>query len=543
MVRHPYTLLHIARELGELSGARVVECYVHREDSFVMCCEHDGKVTDVEVYLTEPIVALSAREHRGRPRHHTRDVFPVLRSSRVLRVIQPKPDRVVIIETSTVNLVIRLFSGGRANVLCVNEQNLVIDCIRDRDKLVLHEISQAAEHGVRLLDMPPDVTVGYAVARCDYLLGPVYADEVCERAGVSAQHLWRELDDETKRKVQRVAEDVMEECRLDPPNVRLFERANGELIVSLIELQRLRRIGESSPRVLPLVEDALRGRFRERRFLQSRERLIRKVTRELRRAERAHEEVSAYMDRVTNAGFLRYKGDLLLSTPDVYKIGDERVELIGWEGERVLVELDPRLRYAENAQVYYQRARRVEAAATQAATRRPRLEQRIAEMQSLLQAINQASSYYELQVIMKNEQLDDTPTSTGKREQSPYRKFDLAEGWTLYVGRSAQNNDELTMRFAKQKDIWLHARGVSGSHAVLRSASSSKPPKNVLETAASIVAYYSKARNAKYTPVVYTMRSNVRKPKGSAVGAVVLDKEETIMVSPGLPPGSAESDV
>jgi predicted ribosome quality control (RQC) complex YloA/Tae2 family protein len=70
---------------------------------------------------------------------------------------------------------------------------------------------------------------------------------------------------------------------------------------------------------------------------------------------------------------------------------------------------------------------------------------------------------------------------------------------------------------------------------VLRSAQSTKPTKNILEKAAAIVAYYSKARNATYTPVVYTQRNNVRKPKGSAVGAVVLDREETIMIQPGLP--------
>ena len=63
---------------------------------------------------------------------------------------------------------------------------------------------------------------------------------------------------------------------------------------------------------------------------------------------------------------------------------------------------------------------------------------------------------------------------------SKYREFPLEEGFMLYVGKSAANNDELTMKFAKQNDIWLHARGVSGSHAVIRVTG--KNPQNALSS-------------------------------------------------------------
>jgi hypothetical protein len=34
----------------------------------------------------------------------------------------------------------------------------------------------------------------------------------------------------------------------------------------------------------------------------------------------------------------------------------------------------------------------------------------------------------------------------------------------------------------------------------------------------------------------------VRKPKGANVGAVVIDKEQTVMVKPSLPAGTSASD-
>ena len=54
-----------------------------------------------------------------------------------------------------------------------------------------------------------------------------------------------------------------------------------------------------------------------------------------------------------------------------------------------------------------------------------------------------------------------------QNKESKFRQFDLGEGFILYVGKNAANNDELTMGFAKPNDLWFHARGSSGSHAVL----------------------------------------------------------------------------
>lgn len=60
-------------------------------------------------------------------------------------------------------------------------------------------------------------------------------------------------------------------------------------------------------------------------------------------------------------------------------------------------------------------------------------------------------------------------------------------------------------------------------------------PKEILERAAAITAYYSQARNASYVPVVYTQRKYIRKPKGANIGAVTIEREQTIIVKPALP--------
>jgi predicted ribosome quality control (RQC) complex YloA/Tae2 family protein len=83
----------------------------------------------------------------------------------------------------------------------------------------------------------------------------------------------------------------------------------------------------------------------------------------------------------------------------------------------------------------------------------------------------------------------------------------------------------------------LHAKGCSGSHCVVKGENNDgKLPAPILTKAAEIAAYYSDAKKSSYTPVVYTQKKYVRKPKGAKQGAVILQKETTIMVTPTPPP-------
>ena len=104
------------------------------------------------------------------------------------------------------------------------------------------------------------------------------------------------------------------------------------------------------------------------------------------------------------------------------------------------------------------------------------------------------------------------------------------------MGKNAKQNDALTFRYAQKHDLWMHARGTPGSHTVLRlPGRHSQPSPRVLERAASIAAYYSKAQGSALVPVMVTERKYVRKAKGAPPGAVVVEREEVLLVEPKLP--------
>ena len=119
----------------------------------------------------------------------------------------------------------------------------------------------------------------------------------------------------------------------------------------------------------------------------------------------------------------------------------------------------------------------------------------------------------------------------------PFREFMLASGSIVYVGKSARSNDELTFGFARPHDYFFHIRGYEGSHVILRAKVSrtQKPQKQDMMTAASIAAFYSKAKTQKNVPVSYTQRKYVKKDKKGKPGAAIMMREQVMFVDPGLP--------
>ena len=119
-----------------------------------------------------------------------------------------------------------------------------------------------------------------------------------------------------------------------------------------------------------------------------------------------------------------------------------------------------------------------------------------------------------------------------QEESAPYRYFKYLD-YEILVGKNSRHNDELTQKYAKKNDLWLHAKDTPGSHVVVKFIPGRQSfPKPVIEKAAQLAAYYSKRKNDTLCPVLYTQKKYVRKPKGSLPGQMAVDREEVILVEP-----------
>lgn len=197
------------------------------------------------------------------------------------------------------------------------------------------------------------------------------------------------------------------------------------------------------------------------------------------------------------------------------------------------------LSMAENAQRYYEKSAKALRNVEESKRRLVQAQKDLEKLERLRESLGEVTKIYEFDDwIEKNrESLSELGilgqqlnAGTGKTSR-PYRRVQI-ENYEVLIGKNAKSNDVLTTD-AHKEDIWLHARGVAGSHVVIRMNNQKEmPPESVIVKAASLAAWNSKARGSKLVPVIFTKRKYVTKPKGAPAGTVRVQREDVKMVKP-----------
>jgi len=284
-----------------------------------------------------------------------------------------------------------------------------------------------------------------------------------------------------------------------------------------------------------LVRDALAreeqaGVAARRKVLVAR---LRSRVQKLRRTLSAVEEDAA---RAVRAGAERARAELLLPVASRLPRGAREARVPDWsrvdeEGRpaEVPIALDPALSAAENAQRWLRRAKRYQAAAERIESRRTEVREELSRAESLLARAESAQDAGQLAAV----EAEAPAAAPGRKAQAaprlPYRKFISQSGAPILVGRSARDNDTLTLRVARGNDLWLHARGMQGAHVVVPGPGESPDPR-ALGDAALLAAHFSSARGQEGVEVAWTRCKHLRKPTGSAPGSVMVTQEKVLRV-------------
>jgi len=196
--------------------------------------------------------------------------------------------------------------------------------------------------------------------------------------------------------------------------------------------------------------------------------------------------------------------------------------------EKVSIKLNPKLSAQNNAEKYYRKAKNVATEIMKLADAVTKKEALLGTIEKNLEMVKNSESLLDLQVFTKE------LMKTKKSKHTPFKQFEV-DGFMVLVGNNAKQNDLLTLKHAKKDDLFFHAKDVSGSHVILKQVSGTPFPGKTLEKVAAIAAYYSKKKTDSLCAVGYTPKKYVRKPKGSAAGLVLVEREKVLLVKPELP--------
>ncbi len=268
------------------------------------------------------------------------------------------------------------------------------------------------------------------------------------------------------------------------------------------------------------------------RHAQRRQRLLTLVQEERERLERRNASLASEAARATEAEHLRQAGELIYAYLWQIAPGQDVLDVDGQ-----LVKLDPRLSATENAQEYFERYRKAQSASVQIPELVEQGEIELRYLDQLATQIAQAPGFAELESLAAEWQVLHATEETAHKRKTPALRRPQplvdADGNLVYIGRSGPQNDLLTFEIAGPDDTWLHARGVGGSHVIIRWTRPGLPEEpRTVEAAAALAAWYSAARDSSGVEVDVAPRRYVRKLKGGGPGMVTYRNERTIRVRP-----------
>ena len=223
----------------------------------------------------------------------------------------------------------------------------------------------------------------------------------------------------------------------------------------------------------------------------------------------------------------RIYGELLTTYGYSAEPGAKSLDVLNYyTNEEITIPLDPQLTALENAKKYFDKYAKLKRTYEAVTELLEETGSEVEHLDSISTALDIALSEEDL-VEIKEELMEygyiKKRHPGGKKPKITSKPFHYisSDGYHMYVGKNNFQNEELTFKFATGNDWWFHAKGVPGSHVIVKAEGDSDMPDATFEEAGRLAAYYSQNRGNEKVEIDYIQKKHVKKPKGGKPGFVV----------------------
>lgn len=372
-------------------------------------------------------------------------------------------------------------------------------------------------------------------------LSPLIAREIVYRLGIEGLKPTADLSEDDFKKILKEIRLIFANIELGKsyPNI-IVDRKKDKLVeFSTIKLDQYSGFEEvKCLSVSEMIEDFYQLKDSKERINQKAASIKKTIQLKLDRISNKIEKQKKELYEAENASIYRLKGELLTAYIYLIKKGMDKVELENFydNNKKISIDLNTNLTPSENAQKYYKKYNKLKSAKEEISKMMEGNLEEKEYLENIILAIENCDNSSDLQEI-KEELMREgylkvwkMPKKNNKPNTS-YLKFISAKGNLIIVGKNNKQNDYLTLRLADNEDLWFHTKNIPGSHVVLKCAGKKIDDSEILE-AATLAAYYSKARMSANVPVDYTQKKNVKKPSGAKPGMVIYETNRTVYITP-----------
>lgn len=507
-----------------------------------------------------------------------------LEGSRLIRIDQTNLDRVIHFtfsrlgesgEYKDITLIVEVM-GKHSNIILIDPvEGLIIDGIkrysynisRYREVLPGRQYvappAQNKEHPLKmdeekfintLYAAPINISLEKILIQRIAGIGPVLAREILHRANIDPKICLEYCGDYDLRIVWQTFKNIifpLLQCEITPTIVLDGKRPVCYAPIDLLQYKGLPFI--RSETINQLLDIYYTKREEITKFEQLKTHLLNSVNREITRCEKKIHLYNQTRTEAGNAEKYKLRGEMLFAQLHLIKGKKTKVvlpNLYNPDEPLLEIELEPSLTPAQNAQLFFKKYEKARNALKKIETQISNISEELKYLTTVKIALEQAENLEEINEIKT--ELEDTGYLVAKRKKSidkdhkKKKHYNILrvispDGFEIFVGKNNKQNDYLTMRKAKDNDIWLHIKDGAGSHVIIKSQPGHMIPSSTLEMAAQLAAFFSEARHSSKVAVDYTERKNVTKPTKARPGFVLYENQKTIYITPKPPESFIEA--
>ena len=503
--------------------------------------------------LTAPNFCMLLRKHIG--------------SGKIIAIEQPGMERIIRFTIEHLNelgdlctkyLIVEIM-GKHSNIIFCNEEDQIIDSIKHvsahmssvREVLpgrpyFIPETQSKLNPFVLTEEIfqekifPRPVNVAKAIYTSITGISPLMAEEVCYRAGIDGGIPTDGLEDVERVHLAHTFLRMVDDIRDGhfEPNIIYKGKEPVEFACFLLsQYQDYRAV--SYPSIFPVLETYYAEKNIVTKMRQKTVDLRKIVQNALERNVKKYQLQQKQLKDTEKKEKYRVWGELLNTYGYEVEPGAKSMEALNYyTNEMIQIPLDETMTPQENAKKYFDKYSKLKRTKEALDTLLQETGDEIKHLESIAASLDIASSEEDL-VQIKEEMMEygyvKRKNTGGKKVKVTSRPYHYisSDGYDIYVGKNNFQNDELSFKFASGNDWWFHAKGMPGSHVIVKSKNEELPDRT-FEEAGKLAAYYSKGRQAPKVEIDYTQKKNLRKPTGGKPGFVVYYTNYSLLIEPDI---------
>ncbi|MEE1342447.1 MAG: NFACT RNA binding domain-containing protein [Lachnospiraceae bacterium] len=490
-----------------------------------------------------------------------------LNNSRITKIYQPGFERIMVMELEHLNelgdlctkqLVIELM-GKHSNIIFVDSDQQIIDSIKhvnaamssvrtvlpgnsyefppNQDKLNPLTLTLAQYESVIA---PKPLPVKKALYTSLTGISPFVAEELCYRSHLDSSQSMQALNDSDHAAlfgtILKLAQEI--ETEHFKPNI-IYENGEPKEFSSI----PMTLYEEANRVAYPSISTVLETYYSEKNVVTK----IRQKSSDLRKV------ISNAIERTSKKYDLQLKQLEDTNKRDKYRIYGELITTYGYSledgissfkalnyytNEEIEIPLDATISPMENAKKYFDKYNKLKRTYEALSTLTLESKAELMHLQSIATSLDMAMTEDDLVAIrtelMEYGYLKKRQLSKNKKQKIVNKPlhFISSDGYHIYVGKNNLQNEELTFKFANGDDWWFHAKGIPGSHVIVKRGPNDVIPDSTFEEASKLAGYFSQRRKEPKVEVDYTQRKNLKKPTGAKPGFVIYHTNYSMTIEP-----------